>query len=101
MPSTCPGIYEEMLRTSFDFSQVNVHWFPGHMAFGLKAMERRLKKVSCVIEVRDARVPISSANPLLHQVIRKSGARHFVAFNKVDLARTLPLKVPPLITTRA
>lgn len=79
----------------FDFGKVNVHWFPGHMAHGLKAMERRLESGACVVEMRDARVPYSSANPLLTDLVRRSGVRHFVVFNKVDLALSAPLKVLP------
>lgn len=75
-----------------DVSKINVHWFPGHMAAGLRAMERRLQSAACLIELRDARVPISSANPLLSNLVSKSKVRHFVAFNKVDLARSAPLK---------
>jgi len=33
-----------------------IHWFPGHMAKGLKDMEQRLRDVDIVVEVRDARV---------------------------------------------
>lgn len=75
-----------------DLSKVYVHWFPGHMAHGLKAMERRLEKAVCLIELRDARIPLSSANPLLSELVTRSSVKHFVAFNKVDLARSAPLK---------
>jgi ribosome biogenesis GTPase A len=75
-----------------DLSNVNVHWFPGHMAHGLKAMERRLEKATCLIELRDSRIPLSSANPLLSELVKRTGIRHFVAFNKVDLARSSPLR---------
>jgi ribosome biogenesis GTPase A len=55
-------------------------------------MERRLESAACLLELRDARVPLSSANPLLSALALKSKVRHFVAFNKVDLARSAPLK---------
>lgn len=68
----------------FDFSKVSVHWFPSHMARGLQAMERKLRKVDIVVEVRDARIPFSSANPLLEELSRDR--KRIVVFNKTDLA---------------
>lgn len=47
-----------------------IQWFPGHMAKARRQMEENLKKVDFVIEIRDARVPDASANPMLDQVIQ-------------------------------
>nr|KAG8537266.1 hypothetical protein GDO81_024807 [Engystomops pustulosus] len=45
------------LRRPFDFGQRDVaHWFPGHMAKGLKQMRAKLSKVDCIVEVHDARI---------------------------------------------
>ena len=38
------------------------NWFPGHMNRGLKDMQRRIKNVDCIIEVHDARIPLSGRN---------------------------------------
>ncbi|MCJ8730399.1 hypothetical protein PDJAM_G00183870 [Pangasius djambal] len=47
-------------RTVFDFGQREVaHWFPGHMAKGLKQMRASLRKVDCIIEIHDARISFS------------------------------------------
>ena len=48
----------------------NVQWFPGHMTKAKRQMEENLKKVDFVIEIRDARMPESSKNPMLDQLIQ-------------------------------
>ncbi len=45
-----------------------VQWFPGHMAKARRQMEENLKKVDFIIEIRDARMPKSSENPLLKEL---------------------------------
>jgi ribosome biogenesis GTPase A len=63
---------------------VSVQWFPGHMHATLKALRERLKAIDVVIELLDARLPGSSANPLLAELI---GARPTLkVLNKADLA---------------
>ena len=48
----------------------NVQWFPGHMTKAKRQMEENLKKVDFVIEIRDARMPEASKNPMLDQLIQ-------------------------------
>ena len=60
-----------------------VTWFPGHMHKALKAMHKQLKAVDMVIEVRDARVPWSAANPEFDALL--GNKRKHLVFNKVDL----------------
>ena len=48
-------------------------WFPGHMAKATRQVAERLAKVDFVIEVRDARVPLSSAAAHLEQLLRDTG----------------------------
>ena len=50
----------------------NVQWFPGHMTKAKRQMEENLKKVDFVIEIRDARMPDASKNPMLDQLIQIS-----------------------------
>src|SRR5512133_532532 len=45
-----------------------IQWFPGHMNLSRKAMAERVKDIDVVIEVLDARLPGSSANPLLAEM---------------------------------
>lgn len=47
-----------------------IQWFPGHMTKAKRQMEESLKKVDFVIEIRDARIPESSKNPMLDQLIQ-------------------------------
>lgn len=62
----------------------NVNWFPGHMAAATRAIRDRLKLSDFVIEVRDARIPLSSKNDELQPLL--AGKRRIVALNKKDLA---------------
>lgn len=61
-----------------------INWFPGHMAAATRAIRNRLKLADLVIEVRDARIPISSVNSDLQPHL--SLKRRVVALNKKDLA---------------
>lgn len=63
---------------------MSVQWFPGHMHATQKALRERLKAIDVVIELLDARLPGSSANPLLARLI---GERPTLkVLNKEDLA---------------
>ncbi|XP_073045875.1 short integuments 2, mitochondrial isoform X1 [Primulina eburnea] len=62
----------------------NINWFPGHMAAATRAIRDRLKLSDFVIEVRDARIPLSSANNELQPML--VGKRRVIALNKKDLA---------------
>ncbi|KAF4533215.1 hypothetical protein B566_EDAN011847 [Ephemera danica] len=62
-----------------------LHWFPGHMGRGLKQMEQQLKNVDCVIEVHDARIPLSGRNS--HFKYSVIGMKpHILVLNKMDLS---------------
>ncbi|XP_073013466.1 short integuments 2, mitochondrial [Typha latifolia] len=61
-----------------------VNWFPGHMAAATRAIRDRLKLADLVIEVRDARIPLSSANQDLQGAL--ASKRRIIALNKKDLA---------------
>ncbi|XP_057770357.1 short integuments 2, mitochondrial-like isoform X2 [Salvia miltiorrhiza] len=61
-----------------------INWFPGHMASATRAIRDRLKLSDFVIEVRDARIPLSSKNDELQPLLE--GKKRVVALNKKDLA---------------
>lgn len=63
---------------------VAVQWYPGHMDKARRDMQESLKAVDLVIEVRDARIPDASRNPMLDQMIQ-SKAR-LIILSKTDLA---------------
>ncbi|XP_035520070.1 mitochondrial ribosome-associated GTPase 1 isoform X1 [Morone saxatilis] len=72
-------------RTVFDFGGREVaHWFPGHMAKGLKQMKANLKSVDCIIEIHDARIPFSGRNPVFQENLDVKP--HLLILNKMDLA---------------
>lgn len=64
--------------------QNNINWYPGHMAKARRQMEEQLKLVDIVIELRDARIPEASANPLLKQLSQNKPV--LIILNKADLA---------------
>lgn len=62
----------------------SLQWFPGHMKKAQRLVEENLKLVDIVIELRDARIPASSANPMLAEIIKDKP--RLIALNKSDLA---------------
>ncbi|MDO4500195.1 MAG: ribosome biogenesis GTPase YlqF [Erysipelotrichaceae bacterium] len=64
--------------------KTNINWYPGHMAKARRQMEEQLKMVDIVIELRDARMPLASANPMLEE-LTKNKAR-LIILNKSDKA---------------
>ncbi len=63
---------------------MGIQWFPGHMHLTRQAIAERVKGVDVVIELLDARLPGSSANPLLAQLTKDKPALKIL--NKQDLA---------------
>ena len=47
-----------------------IQWFPGHMTKAKRQMEENIKKVDFIIEIRDARMPESSRNPMLDEIVK-------------------------------
>lgn len=65
-------------------SKVGINWFPGHMAKTMKQIEQDLKLVDIVIEILDARIPLSSQNPNVQKLI--ANKKKIIVLNKSDLA---------------
>ena len=66
-----------------DFEQV-VQWYPGHMAAAMRRIDEYMRLIDIVIEVVDARVPHSGANPTLDKI---AGRRpRILVLNREDLA---------------
>lgn len=61
-----------------------VQWFPGHMKKAQRIIEKHLPLVDIVVELRDARVPSSSSNPLLAKIIKEKP--RLIILTKSDLA---------------
>ena len=45
-----------------------IQWFPGHMTRTLRVMEKEIKNVDCVLQILDARIPLSSLNPEIERI---------------------------------
>ncbi len=69
---------------SSDFQNQVVQWFPGHMAKTRRKIKESLPLVDAVTEIVDARVPVSSHNPEISDII--SGKPRIVILNKCDVA---------------
>jgi len=63
---------------------MNINWFPGHMAKTRKQITEDLKLVDVVIEILDARIPISSQNPQIKQITQNK--KKVIVLNKCDLS---------------
>ena len=63
---------------------MNIQWYPGHMTKAKRAMKEDIKLIDLVIELVDARVPLSSRNPDIDDLAR--GKARMVLLNKSDLA---------------
>ncbi len=70
---------------------VDIQWFPGHMAKTKRIIQSNLPLMDIVIELVDARAPVSSANPDLQKIIQKKPK--LLLLNKSDSA-------DPLFTNR-
>lgn len=65
----------------------SIQWFPGHMAKARRLVQENLKLVDVVIELLDARIPLSSRNPMINEILKKKP--RLVVLNKADLADPL------------
>ena len=61
-----------------------IQWFPGHMAKARREITEKLKLVDIVLEIVDARVPISSRNPMMGEILKDKPT--LVLLNKANLA---------------
>ena len=66
------------------YHKINLNWFPGHMAKTRRQITEDLKMIDVVIELLDARIPISSQNPEIRQIIGNN--KKVIVLNKSDLA---------------
>lgn len=62
----------------------NINWYPGHMKKTRELIQENLKMVDAVIEVIDARIPVSSRNPIIDELVKTKP--RIIVLNKSDLA---------------
>ncbi len=67
-----------------DNSSLNLQWFPGHMKKAERLIRENLKIVDVVIELLDARIPLSSQNPMLKEILGEKP--RLTVLTKSDLA---------------
>ena len=72
------------------FPKISISWYPGHMAKTMKQLETDLKLVDVVVEILDARIPVSSQNPEVQKLIKNK--KKIVVLNKSDLANEIENK---------
>ena len=63
---------------------MNVQWYPGHMTKAIRMMQADIKLIDLVIELIDARIPMSSRNPDIDELSK--GKSRLILLNKSDLA---------------
>ena len=63
---------------------MNINWYPGHMKKTKEEIINSLKLVDIVLEVIDARIPVSSRNPLISEITQKKD--RIIIMNKTDLS---------------
>jgi len=62
----------------------NINWYPGHMKKTREMIQQNLKMVDLVIEVVDARIPVSSRNPIIDDIV--GNKKRIIILNKSDLS---------------
>lgn len=67
-----------------------IQWYPGHMAKAKRQVSEQLKKVDVVFELVDARIPYSSRNPMIDDVIKQKP--RVVILNKKDMTNLKELE---------
>ncbi len=61
-----------------------IQWYPGHMTKARRMMETQIKLVDVVVEMLDARIPRSSTNPMLNELM--GDKPKVIVLNKIDMA---------------
>ena len=68
-----------------------INWYPGHMAKAKRLIEENLKVIDAVIELVDARIPVSSTNPMIAALLGEKPS--VIVLNKADLADPAALEL--------
>lgn len=66
-------------------SKIQIQWFPGHMTKAKREMQEKMKMVDMVIELRDARIPNASKNPMIEELC--NGKPRLIILSKKDKAQ--------------
>ena len=63
---------------------MTIQWFPGHMAKARRQVTEKLNLIDIIFELVDARIPLSSRNPMIDEIIQHKP--RLVLLNKADMA---------------
>ena len=66
------------------FPNVSINWYPGHMVKAQNEIKNSLKLIDIVVEVLDARIPVSSRNNNINELVKDK--KRIIVLNKYDLA---------------
>ncbi len=66
------------------FNNKVINWYPGHMAKAKREIEEKIKLVDIVFELIDARIPLSSKNPMITDILKNKP--HLVLLTKTQMA---------------
>ena len=69
---------------------MNINWYPGHMVKAQNDIKAVIKLIDIVVEVLDARIPLSSKNPIIDDLAKDK--HKIVVLNKKDLADDIETK---------
>ena len=75
---------KKMDENTKSLPSTSINWYPGHMAKARREITEASKQVDVVIEIIDARIPKSSRNPILNEII--GNKPRVIVLNKADLA---------------
>ena len=62
----------------------HINWYPGHMKKTRELIQENLKLVDAAVEVIDARIPVSSRNPIIDELVKNK--TRIIILNKSDLS---------------
>ncbi len=68
-----------------------IQWYPGHIAKAEKQLKQNLSKVDLILEVRDARIPLSTSHPNLNKWIKNK--KHLLIINRRDMILEASLNI--------
>ena len=68
------------------YHKININWYPGHMAKTKRQIVEDLKLIDVVVEILDARIPVSSQNPDIQEYIKNKPT--VILLNKSDLSNS-------------
>ena len=75
---------KKMNENTKSLPSTSINWFPGHMAKTRRQIAEDLKMIDVVVEILDARIPMSSQNPDIRQITQNK--KKIIVLNKYDLS---------------